>query len=516
MGYNSSILKSLALLDCFQSDKEEYGISDFGLKAGLPESTVQRPANSLEFAGLLYQNPTNKKYRLSLRALRPLASQNAAPQWLEAAEKRIATLSESFPYVAAKSDGGSFVIIFAIITCVIAIPAGLRELAFARKMKAGPIVSFQRILADKGPIKHVGWIFPFIPLGVNMYYLVVVSWTLVYTIYSITSGDAIMADPVTFFHDFESNKLGIFAWTLAIVCAVSFIYLKGIQGGIEWFCKFCIPLHYIILFSLVAIVLMLPGVEKGLAVFVKPDWNSFWAPSIWARAVGMALFAVGIGPAFLMSYGSHLPENSDITMDFFTVAMWNLFGCILSGLVVIPAVVAFGLDLQSGPDLTYITLPFIFAKLPFSNLFAFAFFFAMMLGGLSAGVANLENSVVTFSDALGWSRKKTIIVVATATVLGSIPCIWSSAFLEKFDFLIGDIGYTLTALLMAGILAWYVGAKKIRIEWLMSGSSIHLGRAFDVIYKWIVVPLLLFLCPSSNIYGILYIHTMMLLCKEKL
>lgn len=94
MGYNSSILKSLALLDCFQSDKEEYGISDFGLKAGLPESTVQRLVNSLEFAGLLYQNPTNKKYRLSLRALRPLASQNAAPQWLEAAEKRIATLSE--------------------------------------------------------------------------------------------------------------------------------------------------------------------------------------------------------------------------------------------------------------------------------------------------------------------------------------------------------------------------------------------------------------------------------------
>lgn len=92
MGYNSSILKSLAVLDCFHSDTEEYGIGDFGAKTSLPDSTVQRLVNSLEFAGLLYQNPTNKKYRLSLRAFRPLASENAAPAWLEQAEQEIAAL----------------------------------------------------------------------------------------------------------------------------------------------------------------------------------------------------------------------------------------------------------------------------------------------------------------------------------------------------------------------------------------------------------------------------------------
>lgn len=94
MGYNSSLLKSLALLDCFVSDKDEIGISDFSLLTGQAESTVQRLVNSLEFAGMMYQNPYNKKYRLSLRTLRPLSSQNAAPLWLETAKKAIAELNE--------------------------------------------------------------------------------------------------------------------------------------------------------------------------------------------------------------------------------------------------------------------------------------------------------------------------------------------------------------------------------------------------------------------------------------
>lgn len=411
-----------------------------------------------------------------------------------------------FPYVAAESGGGAFVLIFTFLTIVIAIPAGIAELAFARKTQGGPIVSFKYAYEKKGILKYIGWIYPFVPLGLNMYYLVVVSWTLVYTVFTITSGQELMANPTVFFNDFEGNKFAIFGWTIAVIIIVSLICLKGIQAGIERFSKFCIPLHYVVLVLLLGTVLTLPGVEKGLEVFVKPDMNALFDPSIWARAAGMALFAVGLGPAALMAYGCHLPKQSDIPLDFFTVCMWNLFGCILSGLVVIPAVVAFGIDLQSGPGLTYITLPYIFAQMPASGLIAFAFFFAMLLGGLSAGVGIMENAVTTFSGGLGWSRKKTICMVAVIYIIGSIPCIWSSAFLEKFDFIIGDIGYTLTASIMAITLAWYIGAKNVREEWLMPGSSVKLGKSFDIVYKFIVVPLLLFLfyqslCNIPKIFG---------------
>ena len=90
----------------------------------------------------------------------------------------------------------------------------------------------------------------------------------------------------------------------------------------------------------------------------------------------------------------------------------------------------------------------------------------------------------------------TLAVIIVVTIIGSIPCIWSDTFLAKFDYIIGDLGYTLTAAIMAIVLAWCVGAKKIRTEW-MEGSSIHLGRWFDIIYKYAVVPILLFLLLQS-------------------
>lgn len=94
MGYNSSLLKSLALLDCFQSDTDEFGISDFSIKTGQPESTVQRLINSLEFASVVFQNPYNKKYRLTLRSMRPISSMNLSPLWLEKAKIEIGRLNE--------------------------------------------------------------------------------------------------------------------------------------------------------------------------------------------------------------------------------------------------------------------------------------------------------------------------------------------------------------------------------------------------------------------------------------
>ena len=112
-----------------------------------------------------------------------------------------------FPYVTAESGGGAFVLAFTILTIVIALPAGWAEIAFARKMRNGPIVAFQKVLGKKG---RIGWIFPFVPLGLNMYYLVVVSWTLAYTCFSLYSGDAFMANPVGFFEGFTNNRWAIF------------------------------------------------------------------------------------------------------------------------------------------------------------------------------------------------------------------------------------------------------------------------------------------------------------------
>lgn len=399
-----------------------------------------------------------------------------------------------FPYVAAESGGGAFILAFTIITVFIVLPASWAEIAFARKLRTSPVAAYHKVLGPK--LGKISWVFPFIPLGLNMYYLIVVAWTMAYTLFSLYCGPEITADSVGFFQSFTGNRIGVFAWVVFTLLVIAVVCLKGIKNGVEKFCKFCIPLHFIILFALVIRVLTLPGIEEGLMMFAKPDMSMLLDPSVWARAMGMALFAVGLGPGYLIVYGSYLPKKSDIPMDFFTITWWNLFGCIMSGLVVIPAVVAFGLDLQSGPNLTFVTMPYVFAQMPMPGLVAFLFFFAMLLGGLSAAIGIMENSVTTFSDGLGWSRKKTLLAVVIITILGSIPCIWSDAFLAKLDYLVGDLGYTFTAMFSVIVLSGVVGIKKIRTEW-MDGSSIPLGMWFDILCKYVAVPIFIFLFIQS-------------------
>jgi len=60
-----SLLKGLAILECFKNDQEEYGVTALGLLVDLPESGVQRILNTLEFTGYVYQNLLNRRYRLS-------------------------------------------------------------------------------------------------------------------------------------------------------------------------------------------------------------------------------------------------------------------------------------------------------------------------------------------------------------------------------------------------------------------------------------------------------------------
>ena len=47
-----------------------------------------------------------------------------------------------FPYVAAESGGGAFILAFTIITVFIVLPASWAEIAFARKLRTSPVAAY--------------------------------------------------------------------------------------------------------------------------------------------------------------------------------------------------------------------------------------------------------------------------------------------------------------------------------------------------------------------------------------
>jgi Sodium:neurotransmitter symporter family len=92
---------------------------------------------------------------------------------------------------------------------------------------------------------------------------------------------------------------------------------------------------------------------------------------------------------------------------------------IIAGLAVFPIVFANKLDPSSGPGLVIVTLPLAFARMPFGDLAATAFFLLLVVAALASAISLLEMPVAFLQRKLGWRRRlATWICAPTCWLLG--------------------------------------------------------------------------------------------------
>src|SRR5699024_6069450 len=124
-----------------------------------------------------------------------------------------------------------------------------------------------------------------------------------------------------------------------------------------------LPTMLILILLVCVRVLSLDGISEGVKFYLEPDFSQLKSVELWMSAAGMALFAVGLGPGFLLTYGSYLDKESDLATDFLTVIISQLLICLLCGFAIIPAVVLFGIDpLSGGTGLLFQSLPLVFSE----------------------------------------------------------------------------------------------------------------------------------------------------------
>ena len=85
-------------------------------------------------------------------------------------------------------------------------------------------------------------------------------------------------------------------------------------------CLYGIPLAFLLLVVLMVRVFFLPGAMDGVIMMARPDLEQMMDPSMWSRAAGMALFAIGLWAFLPDGVRRYLPEKSNIPMDFLAVA----------------------------------------------------------------------------------------------------------------------------------------------------------------------------------------------------
>ncbi|SFK60456.1 neurotransmitter:Na+ symporter, NSS family [Halobacillus dabanensis] len=372
-----------------------------------------------------------------------------------------------FSFVAGNNGGGAFLILYLLFVLLIGVPLLLTEVSIGRKAESDVVGSFQK-LAPKTPWYLTGFFgvaSAFLILG---FYAVVAGWAIFY-FWNYINGSFFTSPEAGYegaFGQFISHTWHPIAWTALFMILTIVIVLSGVKKGIEGANKIFMPLLALILIGLAFFSLSLEGASEGLKFLFQPDWSAFSKPSIYIAALGQAFFSLSLGMGAMLTYGSYLTKENKLPSATLGIGFMDTFFAVISGVVIFPAVFAFGIDPSSGPPLVFITLPSIFEQMPFGGIIGLVFFFALILASLSSSVSILEVPTAYFMRVLGWTRFKTSVLMGSIMFVLGIGVslgfgIWSGItpigdlnILDSMDYVASNILLPLGGLSMALLMGW--------------------------------------------------------------
>ncbi|MBL4656075.1 MAG: sodium-dependent transporter, partial [Bacteroidia bacterium] len=134
----------------------------------------------------------------------------------------------------------------------------------------------------------------------------------------------------------------------------------------------------------------------------------------------------------MVTYGSYVPKGQNIVNAGVWIAFTDTLVALLGGLLVFPAVFAFGKDPAGGVALVFQVLPEVFALMPMGNIIGALFFLLLMVAALTSSISMLEVPVSYLIDEKRWSRKKAAWIIGAFAFLVGVPSALSNGGSETF------------------------------------------------------------------------------------
>ena len=328
-----------------------------------------------------------------------------------------------FPTQVGQGGGAVFVLVYLVCVLFVCAPIFISELILGRGSQRGPVGAFKK-LAPNTSWWLVGALGVACGVGILSFYAVIAGWTVAYIYFTAVGGLGTNPEEITlFFSNFTGNGTLTVALTFGFLLLTAACILGGVRSGIERVTKILMPLLVLLLLILAARALTLPGAEKGLEYYLKPDFSRALDVNVWTAALGQAFFSLSLGMGALITYGSYLRRTDNLGVAALWVILLDTAIALLAGFIIFPTGFSIGgFDpSSSGPGLIFMVLPQLFATLPGGALFGAAFFILLAMAALTSTLSLLEVPVSHCIDQYQWPRKKAVIVLALATFVLSIP-----------------------------------------------------------------------------------------------
>lgn len=402
-----------------------------------------------------------------------------------------------FSYVAGENGGAAFLIIYVLCAFLIGFPVMMSEFMIGRKAQSDAVGSFHKLAPGKP--WFVAGIFGVIASFVMLsFYAVISGWTLKY-IWSYLTG-SLWSRPNdgydSYFNSFISSSIEPVFWQGLFIAMTIAIVFVGIKNGIEKANIIIMPVLGISLLALAVYSLTLGGTKEGLSFLFAPTWSAFTKPEVYIAALGQAFFSLSIGMGALITYSSYLDRKEKLPSAAGSIIVMDTLFAIIAGIMIFPAVFAFGASPSAGPGLVFITLPSIFESIGWLGiLVGFVFFILLFLAAISSSISMLEVVVAYFIERYRISRKAACLLFGTIIFIVGIPAslgygLWNDItlignrdILDSMDFLTSNILLPLGGLLIALFVGWTWDKKEIFAESDLGQTAI--GRWF----RWILISL---------------------------
>ena len=302
-----------------------------------------------------------------------------------------------FPYLCAKDGGGLFLLVYLVLVLTFGFTLLTTDVAIGRRTKQNALNAFATL---NKKWKFLGYLTFLVPTLIMTYYSVIGGWiTKYFTLYLVSSGDAAAQDG--FFTSFITSPVSPIVFMLIFLALTAWVVYCGVEKGIEKYSRYIMPGLLLLIIGIAIFSLTLSytdesgmtrtGIE-GFLVYIKPDFTGLTVQrflNIALDAMSQLFFSLSVSMGIMITYGSYVKDDVDLNKANNQIEIFDTGVAFLAGLMIIPAVYVFlGTDgMASGPSLTFISLPKVFAAMGgVGRVIGAVFFLALGFAALAAMV----------------------------------------------------------------------------------------------------------------------------------
>lgn len=417
-----------------------------------------------------------------------------------------------FPYVTGENGGGLFVLLYLLFLIIMGLPVLTMELAVGRASRKSAVLGYKE-LEKKGSKWHIhGWIAILGCYVLMMYYTTVSGWMVSY-FFKFLKGDFTKGmsteDTKAAFGNLLSDPKQMTFWMVLTVVLGFFVCSRGLQNGLEKISKFMMSALLILIVVLAIHSITLSGAAEGVRFYLVPNMKSVsnvGLKNIITAAMNQAFFTLSLGVAAMEIFGSYMSKDFTLAGEGIKICGLDTFVAIMSGLIIFPACFSYGVEVDAGPSLIFVTLPNVFVNMAGGRVWGCLFFLFMTFASFSTVIAVFENIMSFCMDMFGWSRNKAAAVNGIIILVASMPCvlgynIWKNLHLiggrdvlDSEDFIVSNLLLPIGSLvyLMFCVTKWGWGFDKY-IDEVNTGKGIKICKELKLYFQFILPILIIFI-----------------------